>query len=71
MRSNGKPGPNSVNPSSRGSNPAYTSGGMPGYSCPQGPIPGPASPGTPPSMRKALAKKATPDKGSSFPGLVR
>jgi len=67
----GKPGPSSVDPASRGSNPAYNSGGMPGYSCPQKPIPGPASTGGPISMRKALAKKSTPSKGTSFPGLVR
>lgn len=52
-------------------NPAANSGGMGGYSCPQQPIPGPQNPGPPPSMRKALAKKSVPDKGRSFPGLVR
>lgn len=70
MRS-GKPGSKSVMPSARGSNFAFNSGGMGGYSCPQRPIPGPASPGQPPAMRKALAKKSSPDKGTSFPGLVR
>lgn len=72
MRSNGKPGPNSVGASSRGrGNTVNNSGGMGGYSCAQQPIPGPESPGQPPAMRKALAKKSTPNKGTSFPGLVR
>jgi hypothetical protein len=66
-----KPGPKSVAATSRGSNPANNSGGNPGGSRPQGPIPGPASPGQPPAMRKALAKKSVPDRGTSFPGLVR
>jgi hypothetical protein len=61
----------SVNESSRGSNPASNSGGMPGYSCPQTPIPGPENPGPPPAMRKALAKKSIPNRGTSFPGSVR
>lgn len=70
MRSYGKSS-GTVNPSSRGSNMVNNSGGMGGYSCPQRPIPGPISPGQPPSMRKALTKKSMPDKGTSFPGSVR
>ncbi len=66
-----KPGSNSVLPSAKGSNPARNSGGTPGCSEPQGPIPGPTSKGQPPAMRKALAKKSTRDRGNSFPGLVR
>jgi hypothetical protein len=57
--------------SSKGSNTVNNSGGMGGYSCPQQPIPGPESSGGPASMRKALAKKSTPDRGRSFPGSVR
>ena len=64
----GKSGMNSVNPSSRGSNTANNSGGMGGYSCVQQPIPGPASTGGPSALRKALAKKSTPDRGRYSPG---
>jgi hypothetical protein len=67
----GKPGMSSVDPASRGSNPVNNSGGHPGKSVPQKPIPGPTSPGQPIAMKKALAKKSRPDKGTSFPGLVR
>ena len=70
-KSRGKPGPKSVNPSSRGSSPSRNVAGGPGKSFAQSPIPGPASPGQPPAMKKALAKKSQPDKGTSFPGLVR
>lgn len=66
-----KPGPNSVMPSAKGSNPAHNSGGNPGRSEPQKPIPGPTDKGQPPAMRKALAKKPTRDRGTSFPGMVR
>jgi hypothetical protein len=55
----------------KGSNPAGNSGGNACKSLPQHPIPGPSSPGQPPAMKKALAKKQVSDKGSSFPGLVR
>jgi hypothetical protein len=44
------------------------SGGSGCYSVPQKGIPGPKSPGPPPSMRKALAKKQIRDKGRSSPG---
>jgi hypothetical protein len=44
------------------------SGGSGCYSMPQKGIPGPKSPGPPPSMRKALAKKQIRDKGRSSPG---
>lgn len=53
----GKIGPKDINPSSVGTNPSNTSGGHPGGSRSQAPIPGPASPGQPASMKKALAKK--------------
>lgn len=66
-----KYGSNQVNASSRGSSSAANSGGRPGCSEPQRPIPGPENPGPPASMRKALAKKSTPDRGTSFPGSVR
>lgn len=69
--SGGKPGSRSVLPSSRGSSPAGNSGGGPGQSTPQRAIPGPASPGQPVAMKRALAKKSVPDRGTSFPGLVR
>lgn len=59
------------NSTSKGTNPAANSGGDACYSMPQRPIPGPVSPGQPPAMRKALAKKSTPDRGRSFPGSVR
>lgn len=59
----------------KGGNTAHNSGGMPGYSCPQQPIPGPESPGLPPSMRKALTKKSPggagvglPNRGTSYAG---
>ncbi len=70
MRS-GKPGSSSVMPSAKGSSPVANSGGGPGKSVPQKAIPGPEHPGQPPAMRKALAKKPTRDRGTSFPGLVR
>lgn len=53
-----KPGPSSVDAASKGSNPANNSGGTPGKSIAQKPIPGPTSPGPPKSMQKAL--KLTP-----------
>jgi len=54
-----------------GCNPAYSSGGTPMRSMPQKPIPGSESPGQPPAMRKALAKKSQLDKGRSAPGSIR
>jgi hypothetical protein len=68
----GKTGPQDVNPASVGTNPVNTSGGFPGGSRPQSPIPGPNSPGQPIAMKKALAKKTV--KGgdaTGFAGLVR
>lgn len=65
----GKPGPNSVAKSPSG-NPANNSGGNPGKSMPQRPIPGSGKSGPPASMRKALAKKNVPT-GRDSPGLVR
>jgi len=47
------------------------SGGSGCYAAPQKPIPGPKNPGPPASMKKALAKKSVPDKGTSFPGKRR
>jgi hypothetical protein len=47
----GKPGPSSVNPSSKGGKPVNTTGGAPGHSPAQKPIPGPGS-------RKASAMAA-------------
>lgn len=49
----------------------YNSGGSGMKSLPQKPIPGPKSTGGPPAMRKALAKKSMPGKGTSYPGSVR
>jgi len=57
-----------VNPSSKGSSPQNLSGN-PGKSVPAGPIPGPTNPGQPTAMKKALAKKSTPNKGRNSPGL--
>lgn len=68
--SSGKPGMKSVDPASRGSNPVFTSGGHPGKSMPQQAIPGPKSPGQPIAMKRALAKKAVPSRGTNSPGLV-
>lgn len=63
-----KPGSKSVNPSSRGTGFA----GNPGKSVPQKPIPGPASPGQPASMKKALAKKRVPGGDvTGAAGLIR
>jgi hypothetical protein len=59
----GKPGGTSVDPASKGSNPAKNSGGNPGKSMPQGPIPGATKTGGPVSLKKALAKKTLPPKG--------
>jgi hypothetical protein len=70
-KSSGKPGPSSVDPASRGSNFAFSSGGSPGKSKPQSAIPGPKSPGQPIAMKRALAKKSIPNRGNSFPGLVK
>lgn len=53
----GKIGPKSVDAASKGSNPAHNSGGTPGRSVPQSPIPGPTKPGQPISMQKALRIK--------------
>jgi hypothetical protein len=67
-RSGGKPGPGSVNPSSRGSTPLNTSGGTPGMSKAQGPIPGPGSSGGPVALKRALAKKSS--RGSDATGAA-
>jgi len=60
-------------------NTANNTGGSPGRSMTQKPIPGPENPGPPPSMKKALARKPVPmgsgpglpNKGVSAPGGVR
>lgn len=72
MAKSGKPGMSSVDEASRGSNPAGNSGGTPGKSTPQKPIPGPASTGGPVSLKKALAKKsAKGGDATGFAGTVR
>jgi hypothetical protein len=53
-----KSGPRDVDQASRGSSTAFNTGGGPGRSFAQGKIPGPASPGQPIAMKKALAKKS-------------
>lgn len=55
--SNGKPGPKSVNPSSKGTSPSGVVAGNPGKSLPAKPLAGPSSPGMPISMKKALRRK--------------
>jgi hypothetical protein len=64
----GKPGMPSVNPSSKGHNPAANSAGTPGRSYPADPIPGPSSPGQPIALKKALARKSMPRMGRDAPG---
>jgi hypothetical protein len=59
----GKIGPTSVDPASKGSNPAANSGGNPGKSVPQKAIPGPATTGGPVALKRALTKKKMPSKG--------
>ena len=71
MGGRGKPGPASVGPSARGSSPSRGVPGGPGRSFPQEPIPGPATPGQPVAMKRALAKKRPSPKGQDFPGLVK
>lgn len=64
----GKPGPKSVNPSSKGTGFA----GNPGKVVAQKPIPGPSSPGQPSAMKKALSKKRVPGgDATGFAGMVR
>jgi hypothetical protein len=53
----GKPGPNSVDKASKGSDPSGNSPGNPGKSMPAKAIPGPASTGGPMSLKKALKRK--------------
>jgi hypothetical protein len=53
----GKIGPSSVDPASKGSNPAGNSPGNPGKSKAAPAIPGPSKPGMPISMKKALRRK--------------
>jgi hypothetical protein len=58
----GKIGPTSVDPASKGSNPANNSGGNPGKSMPQKPIPGPTSPGWPIALKKAVSRNGVSKK---------
>lgn len=60
MAKNGKINMKDVDEASKGSNPAFTSGGHPGKSMPQQPIPGPTSTGGPIALKRALAKKRVP-----------
>lgn len=70
----GKPGPSSVNPSSKGGKPVNTTGGAPGYAPAQKPIPGP---GTKKSAHgNAMTKALTPkfvggSDATGAAGLVR
>ena len=66
-----KSGPKDVNPSSKGSSPSHNVAGGPGHSFAQQPIAGPASPGQPIAMRKALAKKSPRGAATGFAGTVR
>lgn len=67
-----KPGMKSVDEASRGSNPSNTSGGHPGKSQPQKPIPGPERTGGPIALKRALAKKTVPGgDATGAAGLVR
>jgi hypothetical protein len=66
-----KIGPKNVNPSSKGSSPTNVVAGGPGASFAQRPIAGPASPGQPSAMKKALAKKSPKGMATGFPGKVR
>ena len=52
-------------------NTVHNTGGSAGRSYPQKPVSCPENPGPPPSMRKALAKKSMPSKGTNSPGLVK
>lgn len=66
-----KSGPKDVNEASRGSSPTGVSGGGPGVSRPQRPIPGPTSPGQPSAMKKALAKKSQRGTATGAAGTLR
>jgi hypothetical protein len=66
-----KSGPKDVNEASRGSSPTGVSGGGPGASRPQKPIPGPTSPGQPSAMKKALAKKSARGTATGAAGTLR
>jgi hypothetical protein len=67
-----KLGPKNVNPSSKGKSPTHVVAGGPGGSFSQMPFPGPASPGPPASMRKALAKKSGPrGRATGYAGSLR
>lgn len=67
----GKSGPKDVDEASRGSNFANNSAGGPGRVFAQRPIPGPASPGQPSSMKKALAKKSSRSGTTGYAGSLK
>ena len=66
-----KSGPRSVNPSSKGSSPSRVVAGGPGGSFRQQSFPGPASPGPPSSMKKALSKKSSRGGATGYAGSLR
>lgn len=66
-----KSGPRDVNPSSKGSSPTNGVPGGPGRSFAQRPFEGPASPGQPASMKKALAKKAPRGSATGYAGSLK
>ena len=67
----GKSGPKDVDQASRGSNTANNSAGGPGRTFPQRPIPGPASPGQPTAMKRALAKKGQRSGTTGYAGSLK
>jgi hypothetical protein len=66
-----KSGPKDVDEASRGSSTAFNTGGGPGRSFAQGKIPGPASPGQPIAMKKALARKSSRGTATGAAGTLR
>lgn len=68
MMNSSKPGPSSVDQASKGSCPSHNSGGSPGRSVVQMPIPGPESTGGPVALKKALMRKSIANRGRNSPG---
>lgn len=66
-----KSGPRDVQASAKGSNPTGTSGGNPGRSLVQHPMPGPTSPGQPIAMKRALTKKPIRGTATGAAGTLR
>lgn len=66
-----KSGPKDVMEAARGSNPAGNSGGNPGRSLAQKPIPGPEHPGQPIARKRALAKKPIRGTATGAAGTLR